>query len=141
VWLLRRLNEEWGTAVLMAEHRLERCLPAADRVIAVDGGRVVQDSPPRDFLTWAAAERPALATPGARLFSLAGLSPLPGSAKEARAQLEAAGLMPGGDEAGEAAQRPRSRGPIALRTRGLWHELHDGPAILAGIDVPIAAGE
>src|SRR5206468_12764974 len=26
VWMLRRLNEEWGTAVLLAEHRLERCL-------------------------------------------------------------------------------------------------------------------
>ena len=39
IWLLRRLNEEWGTAVVIAEHRLERCLPAADRVIAMDGGR------------------------------------------------------------------------------------------------------
>ena len=28
VWLLRRLNEEWGTAVVLAEHRLERCLAA-----------------------------------------------------------------------------------------------------------------
>ena len=38
VWQLRRLNEDWGTAVVVAEHRLERCLPAADRVIAmVDG--------------------------------------------------------------------------------------------------------
>jgi energy-coupling factor transport system ATP-binding protein len=31
VWQLRRLNEDWGTAVVVAEHRLERCLPAADR--------------------------------------------------------------------------------------------------------------
>src|SRR5206468_11741707 len=52
IWLLRRLNEEWGIAVLMAEHRLERCLPAADRVIAIDGGRVVHDSAPREFLAW-----------------------------------------------------------------------------------------
>ncbi len=33
-WLLRRLNEEWGVTVLIAEHRLERCLAAADRVVA-----------------------------------------------------------------------------------------------------------
>jgi len=33
VWLLRRLNEEWGTAVVLAEHRLERCLAHADRVV------------------------------------------------------------------------------------------------------------
>ncbi len=38
IWLLRRLNEEWGTAVVLAEHRLERCLPAADRVVAIECG-------------------------------------------------------------------------------------------------------
>lgn len=38
IWLLRRLNEEWGVAVVLAEHRLERCLAAADRVVAVEGG-------------------------------------------------------------------------------------------------------
>ena len=27
---LRRLNEDWGAAVEVAEHRLDRCLPAAD---------------------------------------------------------------------------------------------------------------
>jgi len=51
--LLRRLNEEWGTTILIAEHRLERCLAAADRVIALDGGRVVCDAPPSAFLDWA----------------------------------------------------------------------------------------
>ena len=38
IWLLRRLNEEWGVAVLLAEHRLERCLAAADRVVAMEAG-------------------------------------------------------------------------------------------------------
>jgi energy-coupling factor transport system ATP-binding protein len=152
VWLLRRLNEEWGTAVLMAEHRLERCLAAADRVVALDGGRVVHDSPPAEFLAWAASERPAIATPGARLFSLAGLAPLPGSVKEARAQLLAAGLMPAADAAGDGAGDPerggRSRRPFARRrpaaaveVRGLWHELRDGPAILAGLDLRVEPGE
>jgi len=91
VWLLRRLNEEWGTAVLLAEHRLERCLPAADRVIALDRGRVVCNAPPADYLAWAAAHEPALATPAATLFSLAGLGPLPVSVKAARDSLAAAG--------------------------------------------------
>ena len=44
IWLLRRLNEEWGTAVVLAEHRLERCLPAADRVIAMEAARVACDA-------------------------------------------------------------------------------------------------
>ena len=92
IWLLRRLNEEWGTAVVIAEHRLERCLPAADRVIAMDGARVVCDSDPHAFLDWAVREGGALATPVARMFSLAGLGPLPVSVKEARLALEGAGL-------------------------------------------------
>src|SRR5215203_5574990 len=50
IWLLRRLNEEWGVAVLLAEHRLERCLAAADRVIAMSEGAVAFDGAPRDFL-------------------------------------------------------------------------------------------
>src|SRR5204862_2720729 len=50
IWTLRRLNEEWGTAVVVAEHRLERCLPAADRVIAMDQGSLVCDASPSAFL-------------------------------------------------------------------------------------------
>ena len=90
VWQLRRLNEDWGTAVVVAEHRLERCLPAADRVIAMVDGEVVCDAAPGAFLEWAVDAAPALATPGARLFSLAGLRPLPASVKEAHAALRAA---------------------------------------------------
>ena len=46
--VLRRVNEEWGTAVVLAEHRLERCLAAADRVIALRGRRDrLRRRPPR----------------------------------------------------------------------------------------------
>ncbi len=38
IGLLRRLNQEWETTILLAEHRLERCLSAADRVIALENG-------------------------------------------------------------------------------------------------------
>jgi len=51
VWMLRRLNEEWGTAVLLAEHRLERCLAPADRVIALERGLVACDAR-RRVLAW-----------------------------------------------------------------------------------------
>ena len=52
VWLLRRLNEEWGTAVVLAEHRLERCLAAADRVLAVEDGALARDGDRGAFLRW-----------------------------------------------------------------------------------------
>jgi energy-coupling factor transporter ATP-binding protein EcfA2 len=84
IWLLRRLNEEWGMAILLCEHRLERCLAAADRVVAMEAGRVAYDGDPGGFLAWALEHDPALATPGARLFDLAGIRPLPVGVKSAR---------------------------------------------------------
>ncbi len=90
VWLLRRLNEEWGVTILLAEHRLERCLAAADRVIAMDSGAIAFDGSPRDFLAWAQQADAALETPAARLFSLAGIEPLPVGVRDARAILSGA---------------------------------------------------
>ena len=91
IFLLRRLNEDWGTAVVVAEHRLERCMAAADRVIALVDGRVACDAAPEDHLAWAAESMPVLATPAARLFSLAGLPGRPASVKQAKAGLREAG--------------------------------------------------
>src|SRR3954453_3748023 len=96
IWLLRRLNEEWGTAVLMAEHRLERCLPAADRVIAMDGGRIAFNGAPGALLDWSLERAAALATPAATLFGKAGLRPLPVSVKAARDALAKTDLVPHG---------------------------------------------
>ncbi len=94
IWLLRRLNEEWGVAVLLAEHRLERCLAAADRVVAMEGGTVAFDGVPAEFLRWAHLVDPVLETPGARLFSLCGIEPLPVGVRDARRTLD--GLGTGG---------------------------------------------
>ncbi|MEA2386418.1 MAG: energy-coupling factor transport system ATP-binding protein [Thermoleophilaceae bacterium] len=140
VWLLRRLNEEWGTAVLLAEHRLERCLAAADRVLVMESGRVALDAAPADFLDWAAEHRPVLATPAARLFSLAGLGPAPVSVKQARDRLDGVGLVPPGGEAAPSVAAQSTARP-AMRFEGVWHEIADGPAILRGVDLVLRPGE
>ncbi len=162
IWLLRRLNEEWGVAVLLAEHRLERCLAAADRVIAMDAGTISFDGPPTDFLAWSHSSDPALSTPAARLFSLAGIDPLPVGVRDARQMLAARGVGPpphstcsGGERsagrgriAGEVqAVRRGSDSPVvesALLARGLWVELERGDEmceVLRGIDLRVGGGE
>jgi energy-coupling factor transport system ATP-binding protein len=90
IWLLRRLNEEWGVTILLAEHRLERCLAAADRVIAMTTGVISFDGTPRDFLAWAQTHDTALETPAARLFSFCGIDPLPVGVRDARQILSSA---------------------------------------------------
>jgi energy-coupling factor transport system ATP-binding protein len=142
--LLRRLNEEWGTAVLLIEHRLERCLAAADRALALADGRVVCDGTPRDFLEWAEHEAPALQTPGARLFARAGLRPPPAGVKDARATLRAHGLLaeaPPAEPAPVARSHSRGGNRPALRFKRLWQELNRGRTILRDIDLELAPGE
>jgi energy-coupling factor transport system ATP-binding protein len=143
--LLRRLNQEWETTILLAEHRLERCLAAADRVISMEGGRVAHDGDPRSFLSWAAVRAPALQTPGARLFSLAGLGSVPVGVREARASLRARGLLPAPAQAPLERRRRRRRrernAGQALSMRGVWHELRDGPSILRGVTLSLRPGE
>jgi energy-coupling factor transport system ATP-binding protein len=153
IGLLRRLNEEWETTILLAEHRLERCLSAADRVIAMVHGHVAHDGTPASFLQWAAGHQPALRTPGARLFDLAGLAPAPTGVRQARASLRRHGLLDPehhDPQPTSPAKRPARRirlprkgsgPPAVLRVRGVWHELRDGPAILRGIELSIVAGE
>ncbi|HEY1521587.1 MAG TPA: ATP-binding cassette domain-containing protein [Solirubrobacteraceae bacterium] len=139
---LRRLNEDRDTAILLAEHRLERCLAWADRVLAVDRGRIVCDAEPRDFLAWAMATAPELATPGARLLGRLGLPPVAG-VKAARAELRAAGLHPGDGDPEAAPPRPPAarRDRDGLRFDRVWHELRNGPAILQGVSLRVAPGE
>ena len=150
IWLLRRLNEEWGVAVVLAEHRIERCLAAADRVVVMDRGRVGFDGTPQDFLGYSVNSQPALSSPAARMFSLAGIDPLPVGVRDARAILRDRGIapgVPGGPDAGGAdpGERDRpARGAPALRSRRLWIELDagEGPVdVLRGIDLEIGAGE
>ena len=44
---LRRLNRELGLTVILVEHRLEEVFPIADRVLLMDGGRLLLNDSPR----------------------------------------------------------------------------------------------
>jgi energy-coupling factor transport system ATP-binding protein len=138
--LLRRLSEDFDTAIVLAEHRLERCLAFADRAIVMLGGRVVCDAGPADFLAWACGQAPELATPGARLLFGLGLAPAAG-VRAARSALRARGLLPDGDET--ETRTPAARRPMheALKFERVWHELDRGRAILRGVSLTIGAGE
>jgi energy-coupling factor transporter ATP-binding protein EcfA2 len=165
IWLLRRLNEEWGVSILLAEHRLERCLAAADRVVVLDAGAIAFDGEPSEFLSWTLQNDPALATPGAHLFSLAGIAPLPTGVKQARDLLEATVLggaaAPSERFASERAEPPAKGRELfsrewrvrrgygappkpALQARDLCVELDRGEElhdVLRGIDLRVEGGE
>jgi energy-coupling factor transporter ATP-binding protein EcfA2 len=151
--LLRRINEDSDATIVICEHRLERCLATADRVIAMAHGGIACDAPPEEFLAWASATAPELATPGARLLQGLGLRPVAG-VKAARSALRVHGVDEARSELGvrrvdgidrspqsTTPDRARARREAALRFDRVWHELPHGPAILRSASLAIGASE
>jgi energy-coupling factor transporter ATP-binding protein EcfA2 len=156
IGLLRRVNEDGEVAIVLAEHRLERCLHAADRVVALGGGEIAFDGAPDAFLRWAGDCAPVLQTPGARLLQSAGLAPRAG-VRRARAALRAADRLPApADGSPSPVGTDRAAGPAAAGRRwrrsaagtdsalaldGVWNELREGPVLLRGVTLRLAPGE
>ncbi|MRK00307.1 ATP-binding cassette domain-containing protein [Aeromicrobium sp. S22] len=75
---LARLVDDLGLTVVVAEHRMERVIPFADRLVLVEDG-LVRDGPPAEMLVDS-----VVAPPVVELGRLARWSPLPLSVREAR---------------------------------------------------------
>jgi len=136
---LTRLVHDLGLTVLLAEHRLERVVQYADRVVVVENGQVRSDLPA------AAMATSPVSPPVVDLGRLAGWSPLPLSVRDARRA------------AGPLRKALAGRKPVRVGLR-VPHEGHDdqGQALLAaralvvnrgrrpvlrGIDLEVNRGE
>ena len=127
--VLARLNRDFGTAVVITEHRLEELLCISDSVVVLERGRVIASCPPRDI----AAALPkghemARALPvSARLYALGGgrgASPL------------TVALLP------EKKRRARVKGesPV-LSARELWVSYGKGADALRSASLSLMQGE
>ena len=76
---ITRLVHDLGVTVVIAEHRLERVVQYADRVLYLHGDGTVADGPPADVLATS-----SVAPPVVRLGRVAGWAPLPLSVRDAR---------------------------------------------------------
>ena len=128
---LARLNADLGTTIFLAEHRLDRAAPPADRAIRMVEGRIVDAGPPGDVL--ASYEGAPAVT---RLGRMLGWSPPPLTVKQARA-FAAPDLDP--PHAGSSSSAPAS-GDTLVRASALTVDL-GGRRVLHGVDVTIGEGE
>jgi energy-coupling factor transporter ATP-binding protein EcfA2 len=76
---LTRLVHDLGVTVVLAEHRLERVVPFADRIVLVDGDGGVREGEPATML-----QHSPVAPPIVELGRWAGWAPLPLSVRDAR---------------------------------------------------------
>jgi energy-coupling factor transport system ATP-binding protein len=134
--VLTRLVDDLGLTVLLAEHRLERVVQYAHRIVTVrEHGRVAMGDPA------AVMSSAPVAPPVVELGRLAGWAPLPLSVRDARrvaaplrTQL-AARVQPEADAHGRAAP-----GEVVASTKGLTDRYGIVEA-LRGVDVTLRRGE
>jgi energy-coupling factor transporter ATP-binding protein EcfA2 len=131
---LRRLNDDLGTTIVFAEHRLERAGPMADRAVLVDGGRVAADDAPSHLL----ADLPG-APPVTHLGRLLGWSPVPLTVRDARAALRRDG-RPAALDADHVPAPAEAPGEVLVRARGAT-VVAGGRPILDRVDLDVAEGE
>ena len=128
---LARLNADLGTTVLVAEHRLERAAPMADRAVVVGrGGMVGEPGHPAAVL----ADYPG-APSVTRLGRLLGWRPLPLTVKEARRHARPTALADIPEE-----RRAPAPGELVLSSRRLAVDL-GGRRVLRDVDLDVHRGE
>jgi energy-coupling factor transport system ATP-binding protein len=131
---LTRLVHDLGATIVLAEHRLERVVQYADRVVFVPGqGRPVESGPPVQLL----AHTP-VAPPVVELGRLLGWSPLPLSVRDARRV--AAPLRERLAHLQPSTTTPPVRTDPVLRLRGVVASYGDVLA-LRGVDLDLHRGE
>ncbi len=141
---VRKINLELGTTVLICEHRLEDIFPHADRVVVMDGGRVLADDTPRAVarLLWE-REHPmfsALPAPVRVFYAMQAQEPCPLTVREGRSRLSR--IFPNGTAAEDipALAQEEAEDPV-LSARELWFRYEkDSPDILRGMTLHVQRG-
>jgi energy-coupling factor transport system ATP-binding protein len=128
---LVRLNHDLGTTVMLAEHRLERAAPLADRAVLVDGGSVGAPAAGATVL----ADYPG-APSVTRLGRLLGWEPLPLTVRDARARatFDPPMLEP------PPPPSPAAPGDRLLDARGVRVTL-GGRTVVRDVDLELRAGD
>jgi energy-coupling factor transport system ATP-binding protein len=142
---ITRLVHDLGITVVLAEHRLERVLPYADKVIYLPGDGTATAGVPAEVMRTASVSPPVT-----ELGKLVGWDPLPLSVRDARRRApDLRGKLPdqppvdakgGVGRAGRASASGRQTAPLALSARGIV--VRYGPLVaVRGIDLSLVPGE
>jgi energy-coupling factor transporter ATP-binding protein EcfA2 len=132
---ITRLVHDLGVTVLLAEHRLERVVQYADRVVEVRADGTVRAGDPADMLTTT-----AVAPPVVELGRLAGWRPLPLSVRDARRRAEPLRQRIAGRSALPPRRSHARTGDTALRARNVV--VRYGPVVaVRGVDLDLLHGE
>ena len=135
---VKRLNDDFGTTVIIAEHHLEKLFPIADRVVCIENGQIECVDTPRTICAKLQGKRIAqtLPTP-ARVFNeLSRDGECPVTVKEGRGLLKQYRFKSPDNT------RKQTDSNIVLECKDLWFRYSkDGRDVLKGLDLKVYKSE
>ena len=141
---VRKVAEDTGKTIIMAEQKLERCLHLADRVIAMNEGKVVFDGSPKDYCIWAFREKFEFLPPIPRLFAGMNLDKVPITVKEGRGVL---GKDYNALNSSVLQERENRRNEVKekvqpeIEIKNFWFSYAGDNEVLKGINIDVFKGE
>jgi len=144
--IVQRLNDELGITIILIEHRLDRVIQHTDRLVVLDGGRIIVDGKTRNALhdNYQEISEAGVGMPPviklAHQLEIMGITGnrTPLSVKEGRMMFQGAFQR----TSGQSPQRgERSVGRPIIEVKKLWHVYPDGPTALKNISLRISEGE
>ena len=143
---VRKINLELGTTILITEHRLEDIYHAADRVVVMDGGKIIANDTPRRVGEQLYAQNnemfAALPTPVRVFYGAKAKGDCPLTVREGRNWLSKtfenrtlAAVEPDSEPAMEETKNP------ALKVKEAWFRYEkDSPDVLRGVSFDVPTG-
>ena len=139
---LSKINREFGTAIVIAEHRLEELFPICDRAIVMENGRIIADGTPREVSQGLDSSHPMLCSmPSAvRIYAMSGgKGDCPLTVKEGRNYLE---KNAGNEIRSLPSEKAAVSGEAAVEMKDVrFRYERKGEDILRGVTLKIGKGE
>lgn len=141
--MLKKINEDFGITIIMSEHRLSFVLDAADKLIVMNDGEILDQGIPKDVAERINDEQLEKLLPvPARIYKkCSGDSNIPISVKQGRMWLSDACKEPG-KVTGNKAQHILDKEDKTLSCKNVWfrYEKKDRD-IIKGLDLSVKKGE
>jgi len=145
--MLEKINRELGTTVMMTEHRLDDVFHMADRVLVMDGGRLMVDDTPQKVCAFLKEKQHdmynSLPVPVKIYGAVAPLNDYPLTVREGRTWLE------GLDEQGKLYPEripmivpPKAKKDVVVELKDVWFRYEKKePDVICGLNLAVAKGE
>ena len=142
---VRKINLELGTTVIITEHRLEDILHYADRVVVMDGGKLIANDTPRAVCELLYREQnpmfTAMPTPVRVFYSAGGEGSCPLTVREGRSWLTGSFPEPPKILSPEPEKPMEEEFDAAITMKELWFRYEkDSKDVLRGVSARIPRG-